>query len=423
MQTNVVGIPGENSNLTKNDAFPARLPRGEYPDQPPTEGGRLPSTLENVRHLLAESDVEVRYDVIKKRLAIKRKEKDLSHATLDSLANLNGLQSQFLGSFVQEIGQQNPVNPVRTWIESLPWDGTKRLPLFCETVEVDEDFPNELKDKLIQRWLYSAVAAAKKWDGFKARGVLTLQGEQGIGKTSWIAALVPPELRNDFVKLDHHLDPNNKDSVFIGVSHWITEVGELDSSFKKDVARLKGFLTNDCDKLRLPYDKRPIEMPRRTVFAASVNDPNFLIDRTGNSRFWTLPVLSLDYEHDVNMQQLYAEIALMIEEGATWWLTPEEEAELEESNKRFRAVSVIEERLLEHLSDNEAQAKYRTAMQVLQAVGMNYPSNPQCREAGQILRSRYGPPKRVQGRDCWKVALVEESGWPKPTHVDEDDDY
>lgn len=38
------------------------------------------------------------------------------------------------------------------------------------------------------------------------------------------------------------LDPGNKDSILGAIVHWLVEICELDSSFKKDVARLKGFL-------------------------------------------------------------------------------------------------------------------------------------------------------------------------------------
>lgn len=87
----------------------------------------------------------------------------------------------------------------------------------------------------VSRTSNSAVAAALKPTGFKARGVLTLQGSQSIGKTSWISALMPDQvLREICIKLDHHLDASNKDSLITAVSHWIVEIGELDSSFKKD---------------------------------------------------------------------------------------------------------------------------------------------------------------------------------------------
>jgi len=371
--------------------------------------------------MLEASGVAVRYDVIKKRLYIGREGIELGFSDLIGLANLNGLYAQWFSDFVTEIAQENPSNPVADWTKSRPWDGKDRLKAFMATIEVDPEFPLRFKDLLVDRWLKSAVAAALR-DDFRSRGVLTLQGPQGCGKTSWIARLVPTELRQEFVKLDHHLDAHNKDSVIIAVSHWITEIGELDSSFKKDIARLKGFLTNDCDKVRPPYARTAVEMRRKTVFAASVNETNFLIDPTGNNRFWTIPVVKLDYEHAIDMQQLYAQLALEVEAGAKWWLTPEEDKLLEEHNARFKAVSVIEERLLEHLEAERGEPRYMTAIEVLRTLGFNYPNNQQCKECAGLLRTRYGASKRVQGRDRWKVPIKPPEGtWQKP--VSDEDEY
>lgn len=141
------------------------------------------------------------------------------------------------------------------------------------------------------------------------------------------------------------------------------------------------------------------------MFAASVNDPNFLIDRTGNSRWWTIPVTRLDYEHNVDMQQLFAELAVGIKDGETWWLSREEEAELEQQNAQFRAVSFIEEALLDALDTNGGPPRYMTAKEVLEAIGCSSHNNTNCRECGAVLRHLYGSPKRVQGRSRWKVPL------------------
>ncbi len=394
-------------------AFPSRISRESFPHQPAPGTSKLPSTKENVEHMLAASGVEVRYDVIKKMLYYRRANTELDYSDLIGLANMNGQNAPWYADFVHEIGRANPINPVREWIVSKKWDGKDRLPDIFATVQAEPDYPDAFKCLLLERWLLSTVAAVVKED-FRTRGVLTLQGPQGCGKTTWIAALVPAGLRTQFTKLDHHLDAHNKDSVFTAVSHWIVEIGELDSSFKKDIARLKGFLTNDCDKMRLPYAKAPIEMARKTVFAASVNETNFLVDQTGNNRFWTIPVSQLDYEHGIDMQQLFAQLAEQIEAGAHWWLTPAEEKQLEEHNTRFKAVSVIEERLLEQIETEPGQLRYMTAIEVLRALGMNNPSNQQCRECGSLLRTMYGNPKRVNGRSQWKVPLRHaEATWEK----------
>ncbi len=391
----------------KSNAFPKRVDRSGFPHQPHGNQGRLPVTLENVEHLLAENEIEVRWDVIKKTLRVSRQGDELELPALDSLANLNGVNSGSFSDFVGVIGQRNPMNPAQDWIDSKPWDGVSRIAKLCATIECDDEFRADLKDNLIERWLLSAAAAAVCPSGFRSRGVLVLQGGQGLGKTTWLARLVPEELRQHLVLLDHHLDPHNKDSVIAACSHWFVEIGELDSSFKKDIARLKGFITNDVDKLRLPYGKRPIEMPRRTVFAGSVNDPNFLIDPTGNSRFWTIPCTKIDYRHSIDMQQVFAELAVMVRNGAEWWLSPNEEAELLKSNERFNSVSVLEEKFLDRFNPDDLKPRYRTASQICAVLGYSHPGNSMAREMGAILRRHVGEPKRVQGRTCWKVGMRE----------------
>ena len=100
----------------------------------------------------------------------------------------------------------------------------------------------------------------------------------------------------------------------------------MDSSFRKDVAALKGFLTLNVDKIRRHYGRVESEYPRRTVFAATVNDRHFLVDNTGNSRFWVLPLVQIDHQHNIDMQQVFAQLEVLLDAGQIWWLTDEEEA-------------------------------------------------------------------------------------------------
>jgi len=381
------------------------------PDFPPA------MTMENVEHLLAETGISARYDVIKKEVLVHWANGEPAiQNQIVSLGNLNKMTGAWLLPFVGDIAKINPYNAIAEWIASKPWDGTDRLPEFYATVQVAEGYPAGLKEILLRRWMLSATAAATLDKRFACRGVLTLQGPQSIGKTSWVASILPEgEMRENFIKRDHHLDPSNKDSIFGAISHFIVEIGELDSSFRKDIARLKGFLTNDCDKMRRPYARGEIEMDRRTVFAATVNDENFLVDPTGNSRFWTISVEALDYLHTIDMQQLFAQLRLEVRRGEQWWLTPDEERQLGEYNLRHRGVSAIEERLAD-LVDHEAtaeQGKYMTAIEVLRAMGISQPSNRQCKECGSALRERFGAPKRVNGRDKWRVPLVEDTAFDK----------
>jgi len=275
-------------------------------------------------------------------------------------------------------------------------------------VREQPEYPAELKRVLITKWLRSAAAAALV-PGYKGRGVLTLQGGQGIGKTSWIRELVPKgRLRDDLVKLDHHLDGSNKDSVITAVSHWIVEIGELDSSFKKDIARLKGFLTGDFDKLRRPYGHGDSEYPRRTVFAASVNEASFLVDGTGNSRWWTIAASGLDFDHGIDMQQVFAQVAHEVDGGAEWWLEPAEDVMLEAWNDRHAAPSVVADSVLAWFDlDGLTKPTAVTASQLLRSCGIDHPTNQQAKECGAILRQHFGSPSKIRGIYKWRVPLRE----------------
>ncbi len=202
------------------------------------------------------------------------------------------------------------------------------------------------------------------------------------------------ELRDAVVKVDHHLDANNKDSILGACCHWLCEIGELESSMKKEVARLKGVLTRDSDKVRKPYARSESEMPRRTVFVATVNQANFLVDDTGNSRWWVIPVTAVNYHHGIDMQQLFAQLAVEFEAGAQWWLTAEEEQLLDQQNRHNRAISVIEDRLLRvlDLANRGADGlKAYTALEALEMIGVEKPTNSEAKECAGVLRTSRSP--------------------------------
>ena len=373
-------------------------------------------TIENVESLLEGYGIKVGYNLISKEFDIQipgisptvDNYQNTVIETVNSLAALNDMNITQVPRYVAVLADRNPINPVATWITSRPWDGKDRLPEFCETLTAQRDYPDDFKKILMRKWSLSAVAAATSPNGFHSRGILTLQGPQGCGKTSWVRSLVPEGLLRDSVILTgHHLDPSNKDSLTTAIKHWICEIGELDSSFKKDIARLKGFITDTTDKIRRPYARTDSEYSRRTVFAATVNEGNFLVDRTGNSRFWVLPVTAVDYQHDVDMQQLFAQLKQELDAGAPWWLTPEEEGRLEELNRDHRAVSTLEEQLIAAFDDDLPidQWSKMSATEVLKCVGYHNPNNNQCRECGGILREHFGPPKKNNGTMKWKVPI------------------
>jgi putative DNA primase/helicase len=401
-------------------------------------------TIENIEHLLKFYGVSVAYDVITKDVIIsipglkssRDNHRNVAEAELANLAVLNCIYSANFERFVTAIASRNQVNPVMQWVESKPWDEKDRIRELCATITVTDEFSNDFKDLLITKWLLSAIAAAVMPNGFSSRGVLTLQGRQGIGKTRWIAMLIDNEkLAGHCILLDHHMDPNNKDSLINACRHWIVEFGELDSSFRKDVSRLKGFITNKEDKIRVPYARRESVFPRRTVFAATVNEDEFLVDPTGNTRWFCLPCIDINHNHTIDMQQMWAQVYEQMFKGKDspqWWLTDDEQDQLEALNSRHTKRTAIEDLLEgELLFDAPKKDWVRlSASDVLKVVGIHNPTNPQSRECGNFLRQRIGQPTRSQGSVRWLVPPISEAlqpptktYQPKETPIHDEDDH
>lgn len=139
-----------------------------------------------------------------------------------------------------------------------------------------------------------------------------------------------------------------------------------------------------------------------------MNDANFLVDQTGNSRWWTIACDKLDFQHDIDTQQLFAQALAEVGAGEPWWLTGPEEDGLEAWNARHTSVSAVAEQLdewLDHDLIGKPGVPAMTASEVLRLIGYERPTNPQAKECRAALRDLLGEPKNIRGRDRWRVPL------------------
>ena len=343
----IMGEPGQIERTVK---------RSEWPNKPRSPNAMVPATLENFEYLAMRLGIKFRFNRVKKRVDIEMPDVTVAAQNrdqvlltrLESLAIMHDMQCSKIAQYVLVLGDKQSHDPVADWIKSKPWDGQSRMADICNTISVADDYPAALRDLLVRKWLLSIVAASFKGEGYRARGVLTLQGGQGIGKTTWFSRLVTPAaLRSDVIKLGHSWDGGSKDARLTALRHRIVELGELEGSFRKEIASLKAFITETADKIRPPYARVEAEYPRSTVFGASVNDRQFLLDTTGNSRFWTIAAERIDHEHDIDMQQVFAELKVAYDGDDQWWLTKAEEAQLAKVNDTHRVVGSIEAKIVE----------------------------------------------------------------------------
>jgi len=364
------------------------------------------NTWENLAWLLEQYGITARYNIISKDVAVVVPGRNYGGdaaancalAEINSLCARNRMPKADTGDYLKLIANQQSYNPVAEFIMSKPWDGVSRLQDVCDTLETAPGYDRELLALLVRRWLVSAAAAALMPNGFWSKGVLVLQGEQSLGKTAWFKSLVPQEQRT-LIKVGANIDPTNKDSISSAIGHWMVELGELDGTFRKaDIAKLKAFISQDVDQLRRPYDRLESAYQRRTVFFASVNPERFLADETGNVRWWTVPIVNLNYEHGIDVQQLWAEVATLYRAGERWWLDREEEADLEGVNKDHEAIDPLEEILLQRFNwTMRGSGQEMTATDVLLAVGYDRPTKTQATDCSRLLQKMTGTKPRKSG--------------------------
>lgn len=379
--------------------------------------GQPLNTIPNLAHLLGHYGFVVRYDVIRKDLRITYpgqtgtldNQRSKAFDTVLSLCALNRLPKSDTQSFLLSIGDDNAVNPVMDFITSKPWDGRSRFADLLDTVQTRQGYDRELLAMLLRRWMISAVAAAAKPFGFWSKGVLVFQGEQSLGKTAWIRSLLPEGLR-DLVKIDATINPDNKDTIISAVSHWLVELGELDGTLRKaDIARLKGFISQDVDQFRRPYGRVEEKFQRRTVFFASVNPEQFLADDTGNVRWWTVPVAAVNYSHTIDMQQMWAEVFAWYEAGERWWLERDEEARLEAVNASHQQAEPIEELIMARYSagGDWPAPRRMTASEILVSIGYDKPTKAQLNSAANALRKLFGEPKKTKAGRFYEIPAID----------------
>ena len=186
--------------------------------------------------------------------------------------------------------REREYNPVIDLIESFKWDGVNRCEHFlhkwlkCE----DSEYSRECSRIIFANGIWRLYQP-----GCKADECVVLVGEkQGEGKSTVISWLA---LHDDYYGEIKTVETDKAIEQLKG--KWICEIAELSAFTKaKDVAAVKAFITRQRDEYRKPYQENPEDLLRRCIMIGSTNESSFLIDRSGNRRFFPIECHSVGYE-------------------------------------------------------------------------------------------------------------------------------
>ena len=212
-------------------------------------------------------------------------------------------------------------HPVRQYLDGLRWDGVTRIDNWLITycgagADCDEDQLNYIHT-VGASWLNSG--AARIFDpGCKVDHVMVLEGEQGIGKSSALESLAGDDWFSD--SLPHDLA--HKDAKDHVRGRWIIELPELSQFRRSEVETVKAFVSRRFERYRPAYGRNEIRYPRQCIFCGTTNDDKYLVDPTGNRRFWPVRCTTINLDGLIrDRDQLWAEAVNRYQAGEKWHLT------------------------------------------------------------------------------------------------------
>lgn len=348
-------------------------------------------TAENLSRLVKAYGVRIRYNELSRDVEISVNgnlpsgdlARNVSLSLVEDLCRINEYPYTAAASHLDRLADMDAYNPAMEWVKSRQWDGEDRIRALYNCLTLADETKGEISWMLFSKWMLGAMAIlcgkARKFEH-----VLVLVDQMGgIGKTRFFNTLSPKEYQADGVTLN----PDDKDSVLQVASKWLVELGEIGATFgKSDIEILKAFLSRDTDELRPAYAKAANRYQRRTAFFGSVNSLQFLSDDTNNRRFWPIHVAGVNYQHTIDMQQVWAEALARIERGETWHLDQDENRTIGEHNEAFRSKDRVEEMIVQKYDPSATLCRYMTASEVLVEIGVMNPKQTDTRKASALLR-------------------------------------
>ena len=258
-------------------------------------------------------------------------------------------------------GGESWMNDMRTYIESAHvkdynpiheflagcgrWDGKHNY---------IEDFARRLPTdyarwpQYFHRWFLAMVAQALDINRDYGNSMVPLLiGEQGYLKTQFCNHILPPSMREYYMK-DIKMENAEQVERVLG-RMWLVNIDEYDSKTQREQAKIKRLLTEKEVQVRKMRSDQYTMTPRLCSFIATTNDLTPLPSGDGTRRYLCIEVTGrVDMSGTIPYKQLYAQaVAELKNPGCIYWFTDEDEREIQQHNSHYQQESVPEQVLLQ----------------------------------------------------------------------------
>lgn len=244
-----------------------------------------------------------------------------------------------LSEAIETVAHQCEFHPVQDYLVGLGtsrvWDGTKRLDKWLPWVigELDPKtgaplLPPKVHEYLclVGRFFILGMVNRVMTPGCKFDYCMVLEGKGGLMKSTLFKTLAGKQWFSDT-----HFDVGRgKDGQEQVQGLWVYEIAELAAFSKSDINLIKAFISAEVDRYRPSYGRVVEAYPRQCVLGGTTNEKHWLRDRTGNRRWWPVPVrnrVKIDWLTKYR-DQLLAEAFEEYLNNARFYPTPEEEERL-----------------------------------------------------------------------------------------------
>jgi len=230
-------------------------------------------------------------------------------------------------------------HPFQDYMASLPeWDGTDRVTMLGARVSGNGMWLNGF-----HRWMLGMVA---QWLGYPARcanalAPILISAEQGMCKSTFCSILLPEELRGyytDKFAITLTSGCEQKISTF-----GLINMDEFDQYTERMMTILKNLMQMKKVNYRKCFKAYYSDLPRIASFIGTSNEKSLLTDETGSRRFLCIEVEKPIDCSPIDYPQLYAQLKFELESGKRYWLSKEEEEEIQLHNRAFYRHSPEEE--------------------------------------------------------------------------------
>ena len=254
-------------------------------------------------------------------------------------------------------GGESWFNDIKTYIESAhirKYNPIHEFLAACGSWDKKADYIEDFARRLptaydrwpqyFHRWFLAMVAQAMNLNPDYGNSMVPLLiGEQGFLKTQFCNHILPPSMREYYMK-DIKMDNAEQVERVLG-RMWLVNIDEYDAKTQREQAKIKRLLTEKFVQVRRMRSDQYTMVPRLCSFIATTNDQTPLPSGDGTRRYLCIEVTGhVDMSGTIPYKQMYAQaVAELSSPDCIYWFTADDEREIQQHNEQYQQESAPEQ--------------------------------------------------------------------------------